>query len=312
MRHLMPPPARAEHPPMVFSHITSQIARTLALAPEQGLLDSLFGLVHPEFTEWSVNQGGDPRGVLRVALRPADHTRVRDALVHLPYPFARSLYLESANDIIEAYLGVALSAQGTTLRFWAAPLPSRCRAFVERALRAEPALAESTQLLAEQCGGVTACEGFGVEGQGERAARWTLYFPLPERSTAERLIEHIGCGASARRDFFFKALLGLDARRPRPFPMVWIGRSVGASCGWKLYYFARHDRHRLNDRVLLDLMDAGPAVRQTWQILGSYAQPARCRAGLIHIIGLTIPDSPRDAEPRLTVYFALDSAELVG
>lgn len=312
MQHLVPPPAGAEHPSLVFSRMTSQLARTFALAPEQGLLDSLFGLTQPEFTEWSVNQDGDPRGVLRVALRPAQHARVRDALMHLPYPFARSLYLENANDIIEAYLGVAHSAQGTTLRLWAAPLPSRCQAFVERALRAEPALAESVRWLAARCGGVAACEGFGVEGRGAQPSRWTIYFPVPERSTAEHLLEYIGGGASACRDFFLKALLGIEARRARFFPKVWIGRSVGASCGWKLYYFARHDRHRLSDGVLLDLMDASPAVRQTWQMLGSYAQPAVRRAGLIHLVGLTIPDSPRDAEPRLTIYFALDRADLAG
>jgi len=290
---------------MNFSGITDEIVQALSLAPERGLLDTMFAAVRPEIAEWSVNEDGDTRGRLRVALRPSDPTRVRDALARLSHPFALALCDELAGGIREAFLGVALSASDNSLRFWAAPRPAQRQAFIDIATRAEPSLAEPARMLADRCGGMDAYQGLGVEGRGKRTSRWTLYFSIPERSTAERLLEHTGRASTRRRDFFIRTLLGIEARHPRPFPRVWIGRSMGLSSGWKFYYFARGDHSRLPDGVLLDLMDASPALRETWRILGSHARSSMRPDELIHIIGMTIPDGA--SEPRLTVYFALDS-----
>src|SRR5918912_4508416 len=123
---------------MNFPDITAQIVQALSFAPERGRIDSLFADMSPEVVEWSVNIDGDPRGRLRVAVWPTNVRHARDALIRLSHPFASSIYDEIEQGIHRAGVGVALSANDTTVRLWAAPRPSHHQALLEVALRAEP------------------------------------------------------------------------------------------------------------------------------------------------------------------------------
>lgn len=291
---------------MNFPGITDQIAQTLSLAPEQRLLDALFADTRPSFVEWSINDDGDPRGLLRVAVWPTDLLHVRQALVRFSYPLASSIYDKIAYCSRQVGLGVALSENDFTVRLWAAPSPPQRRSLIDVALHAEPRLTEPARMLTDLCGGMTAYEGLSVEVGRGQTSRWTLYYSIPDRAAAEYLIEQIACRASRRRDAFLKAFLGIESRNPGAFPRVLIGRSIGVSSGWKLYYFVRHDPHRLPDQIVFDLVDAGPALREVWQILWEHAPSHQRPAGLVHLVGLTVPDDTHD--PRTTIYFALDAS----
>lgn len=286
--------------------VTHRLAQVMGLggASWQAGVDALFAALEPEMTEWSLNAADDPRGELRVACWSRDAVRVRDAMVRVEQPFAQALCSAVAGASEYQGIGVAASQSLQTFRWWALSRRYGGENLARVASQAGAELAAELDVLARSVGGMSQVRAVSAEGLGEMSLRHTIYASLPRPEVAVRLLEHIGCPVTLRGNLFFKALLGLEPGRSRPWPVVWAGRSVGASSGWKFYYFARRDPYRVSDEAILDLVDAGSQLQAAWHVLSDAATPAERQRGLVQFVGLTMLDALPDAEPRWTVYMA--------
>jgi hypothetical protein len=142
-------------------------------------------------------------------------------------------------------------------------------------------------------GGPHTCTAVGIESGP--TPRRTLYALLASPSHALRVLEHAGITVSKEANLFWKGIVGLEPGG-RPWPKLWVGRSLGGDGGWKFYYFARGDEYRRTDEVLLDAIGAGPQLMKAWHTLR-----ADTASSVVQLIGLTCR---ADAPPSFTAYLA--------
>ena len=268
------------------------LAAAAGLPVDEAALEALYETA-PELTEWSINPAADRRGTLRVSV----WTRDRDAGATALDQLAPELCATRARLLGDDYegLGLALRGEGAaSARWWA--LATDGEQMAARARAAWPAHAGEIDRLLEAAGGPWTCVGAGLESNGEEAgARQTIYAELRSAPVAIRVLELAGVTVSRAANLFWKGILGLEPGG-RPWPKVWVGRSIGAAGGWKFYYFARGDELRRSDEVLLDAIGAGPELLMAWQILRSVGP-----GPWIQLIGLTIPEG---GSPSFTAYLA--------
>lgn len=272
--------------------------RTLALAAVAGVrvteaeLAPLFDL-DPELVEWSVNSGPDPRGTLRVSTWTSDPGKGARAFGRLA-PALRELRACLLGDDHEG-LGLALHADAPAhLRWWA--LGDDGAAMAARIRDAWPDQAHALTELLAAAGGPGTCAAVGIEAADGAVQRRTYYARLRDPASAIRVLEHARVTVSRATNLFWKGICGLEPGG-RIWPKVWAGRSLGASGGWKFYYFARGDDLRRTDEVLLDAIVASPDLLESWKVLRREA-PDR---PFVQLIGLTVPDG---GAPRFTAYLA--------
>jgi hypothetical protein len=270
--------------------LTLRIAAAAGVGLDAAQLAPLFEVV-PELTEWSINPGADRRGTLRVSVWTRDRPAGAAALAR----FAPELAATRAALIGDDYegLGLALRTDGretmTSPRWWA--LATDGERMAARARAAWPEHADEVDRLLAATGGPWTCVAAGVEG----AARRTIYAELRRPDAAIRVLELARVAVSRPTNLFWKGILGLEPGG-RPWPKVWVGRSIGAGGGWKFYYFARGDELRRSDEVLLDGIGAGPELAAAWRVLRSVGP-----GPWIQLIGLTISE---DGAPSFTAYLA--------
>jgi hypothetical protein len=241
-----------------------------------------------ELTEWSVNPGA-ARGTLRVSAWTMDRTLASTTLARLApdcVPLRDAL-------IADDYEGLGLAfrdGEPPSVRWWG--LAADGAALARRVEVAFPEHRdELARLLAATGGAHTAC-GLGLEAH----RRATLYAQLRTPAVAVAVLEHARVVASPPARWFFRELLGLGPEASRPWPKLWVGRSIGCTGGWKFYYFARGDELRRTDAELLDAIAAGPGLRAAWRLLRAHAD-----VPWIQLLGLTIID---EQPPSFTAYLA--------
>ncbi|HWU89242.1 MAG TPA: hypothetical protein VN253_18375, partial [Kofleriaceae bacterium] len=154
-----------------------------------------------------------------------------------------------------------------------------------------PQHAGELERLLAATGGPRTCAGAGIEG----AQRQTVYAEVRTPEAAVRVAELARVRVTRATNLFFKGILGLEPGG-RPWPKVWVGRSLGPGGGWKFYYFARGDELRRTDQVLLGAISAGPEQQEPWRLLRSIAP-----GPWIQLVGLTVPE---DGPPSFTAYLA--------
>ena len=260
-------------------------------------IDRIFAL-DPVLTEWSYNDRDDPRGAFRFGSWVTRHDGVPAVLAALGQARCAALRAELPLDDMEG-LGLAYRpGLAPTFRWWLLA-PSDGSALAQAVSRANPDRAGELARLAACTGGPQRCTAVGLELLADQLVRHTTYFAVYSPQAAIAVLELIGCPPSAGANRFLKGLCGLDPRRPRTWPKVWVGRSAGGEAGWKLYYFARGDYERPSDPVLLDLIDAPPLVAEGCRTV---ARAAGIR-DVIQLLGLTFRDGALDT-PRWTTYLA--------
>jgi hypothetical protein len=267
--------------------LTLRLAAAAGVAVDEARLAPLFDLA-PDLTEWSINPAADRRGTLRVSTWTRDRAAGAAQLARLA-PELAAVRARLVGDDHEG-LGLALRAGGPpSARWWA--LATDGEAMAARAGAAWPEHAGELDRLLAAAGGPWTCVGAGVEGE----RRQTIYAELRRPDAALRVLELARVEVSRAANLFWKGLLGLEPGG-RPWPKVWVGRSLGDGGGWKFYYFARGDELRRTDRVLLAAIAAGPELEAAWQLLRSVAP-----GPWVQLVGLTIPDG---GEPSFTAYLA--------
>jgi len=260
-------------------------------------IDRIFEL-DPVLTEWSYNDRDDPRGAFRFGSWVTRHDAVAPVLAALGQDRCAALRAGLPLDDMEG-LGLAFRpGRVPTFRWWLLA-PSDGSALAHAIGRMHPEQADETALLAACAGGLKRCTAIGLELEAGQLVRSTTYFAVYNPAAAIAVLELIGCPPSANANRFFKGLCGLDPRRPRSWPKVWVGRSRGGEAGWKMYYFARGDHERSSDRVLLDLIDAPPLVAEAC----STVERAAGARDVVQLLGLTFRDGAL-ATPRWTTYLA--------
>lgn len=275
---------------------TTLVASALGIPAPRDRLQALFDTVPPALVEWSVNALDDPRAGLRVTSFSEDRAAVRAALSHFEAGPCLSVQLQLPDEGMEG-VGLALSANAPPRVRWYrfAPVADGAR-LADAAALALPELLAAREQLHAACGSANLCTCLGMEADDAGAMRSTLYFHVTGARVAIALLEQIGVLPTLEANLFFKGLLGLDPARRRPWPKVWVGRSVGAAGGWKFYYFARGELDRPSDEVLLDAVAAGPPVRAAFRALSPERGPR------VQLLGITFPDD--GSNPRWTVYLA--------
>ena len=296
--------------------LTEQLAAAARVQVTEGELDALFSFT-PELTEWSMNAAADRRGALRVSAWTKDRSAVRGVVEW----FAPGFGAMRDGLVGEDFEGVGLAMRGdgrSSFRWWA--LADEGAALAERARRAWPEQKEMIDSLLAATGGPATCAAVGVElptryargehrdigarsERGERGAgeigaageRRTLYAELRTPERALRVLELARIVVSQPANLFWKGIVGLEAGG-RPWPRVWVGRSVGPGGGWKFYYFARGDELRRTDEVLLDAVSASAELREVWTRLR-----ATTHKPCVQLIGLTFRS---DSSPSFTTYLS--------
>lgn len=266
---------------------------TLGLAAAAGVtvdaaqIAPLFDLA-PELTEWSINPASDRRGTLRISTWTRDRAAASAALDRIA-PELRAVRERLLGDDYEG-LGLALRTEGApSARWWALTADGERQA--ARVRDAWPVHAAEVDRLLAATGGPHTCAGAGIEGE----QRQTVYAELRTPEAALRVLTLAEVRVSRATNLFFKGILGLEPGG-RPWPKVWVGRSLGPGGGWKFYYFARGDELRRTDEVLLDAISAGPAQLAPWRLLRSVT------AGpWVQLVGLTVPEA---GAPSFTAYLA--------
>jgi hypothetical protein len=271
--------------------LTSLLAAAAHVQASPDELDAVFA-VRPALTEWSLNPAADRRGALRVSL----WTKDRPAAVGVVERFAPALLPIRDALVGEELEGVGLALRGagpSSFRWWT--FADDGAALAARARRAWPADVATTDAVLGAAGGAHTCAAVGVEvtATGERH---TIYAELRTPASAIQVLELAAVPVSQPANLFWKGIVGLEPGG-RPWPRVWVGRSVGPAGGWKFYYFARGDELRRTDEVLLDAVSAGPDTREVWAHLrGAVGGPC------VQFVGITFPDD-RGA-PSFTTYLA--------
>jgi hypothetical protein len=267
--------------------LTQRLAAASGVAASAAQLAPLFDLA-PDLTEWSINPASDRRGTLRVSVWTRDRGAGAAALERL----APELCATRARLIGDDYEGLGLAlrtGEPATVRWWA--LATDGARMAARARAAWPEHAGEIDHLLAATGGPRTCAGAGVED----ARRKTIYAELRRPEAALRVLELAQVRVSRAANLFWKGLLGLEPGG-RPWPKVWVGRSIGDGGGWKFYYFARGDELRRTDEVLLAAIAAGPELEASWRLLGAVTP-----GPWVQLIGLTIPEG---GEPSFTAYLA--------
>jgi hypothetical protein len=293
--------------PSFSAETTSKLASSLGIPADTRLLDSLDAALEPSLVEWSVNDPRDGRGHLRLTLWTDQEASARRGVALLPAD-CRELdaRLPRAG---ETGAGLAYSASGATVRFYRLCPVGSGEPLLAAAIAAVPELAPDGERLAAICGAWNAA-AIGTESTFERRIRSTLYLRVPHADALGRAIAIAGFEDEAR----LARLQGVLTAGGRAWPKVWIGRSVGAGGGWKIYYFARRDLDRPTDEALLEVAEASPAVWAAHRALvdtpvDPRSIPKKKRpvlAGVVQLLGLTRGDGPENAAapPRWTIYLA--------
>jgi hypothetical protein len=179
-----------------------------------------------------------------------------------------------------------------SVRWWS--LTYEGELMVEHARAQWPEHAAEIDALFAATGGPWTCTAVGIEASGGHA-RQTVYARLDDPALAVRVLELAKVPVTLATNLFFKGICGLEPGG-RPWPRVWVARSFGSDPGWKFYYFARGDELRRSDRVLLEAIEAGPALHAAYELVrGDAAGP------VVRFIGLTIRGTTR---PSFTAYLA--------
>ena len=277
--------------------LTGELA-TIAGAPAPPQATALLDALEPALTEWSLNDEGDPRGALRFGSWTGDHACAEQVLRAHGQERACELRARLPLDDMEG-LGLAWSAgRPATFRWWLLA-PSDGTALCDAVVNGCAELADATRALAAPCSAAR-CTAVGLELGLEDGAllRSTIYFAVYDPRTAIAVLERIGCPPSPPARAFFQGLCGLDPERRRPWPKVWVGRSVGVGGGWKVYYFARGDVPRPGDDALLALASAADVVRRA-----AACVRAAGAGSAVQLLGLTFLEGA--PEPTWTPYLAL-------
>jgi hypothetical protein len=268
--------------------LTLRLAAAAGVAVDAAQLAPLFDAA-PELTEWSINPASDRRGTLRVSV----WTRDRDAGAAALERIAPELRATREQLLGDDYEGIGLALRSPDARpsprWWA--LATDGERMAARARAAWPAHGGELDRLLAATGGPRTCAGAGVEGGDRR----TIYAELRSPAAALRVLELARVTVSRAANLFWKGILGLEPCG-RPWPKVWVGRSIGVAGGWKFYYFARGDELRRTDEVLLEAIAAGPELLASWRLLASVTP-----GPWIQLIGLTIPEG---GSPAFTAYLA--------
>jgi hypothetical protein len=274
---------------MTDRELTVRLATVTGVDP--GDLDPLFTLPS-KLTEWSVNAGDDPRGALRVSVWTDDRDAA-GAVVDQVAPAIRADRDRLIGGELEG-LGLAFHRGAPpTFRWW--ELADDGDALAARVTGCWPEHADAAGALFDLGGGPYTCAAVGVEVAGTRR-RATVYAEVRSAAACLRILEHARVPVTRATNLLFKGILGI-APGGRSWPKVWVGRSVGDAGGWKFYYFARGDEARRTDPVLLDAIDAGPALLESWRILGEVYPGPR-----VQLLGLTLRDD--GSAPSWTAYLA--------
>jgi hypothetical protein len=288
--------------------LTEELAVAARVQVTRAELDALFSFT-PASTEWSMNAAADRRGALRTSL----WTKDRGAAAAIVERFA-PWFGEAREALVgQDFEGVGLALRRdarSSFRWWA--LADEGAVLAERARGVWPEQAEMIDALLAATGGPQTCAAVGVEiaahgtqgigddvrAGGERGAggeRRTFYAELRTPESALRVLELARIVVSQPANLFWKGMLGLEPGG-RPWPRVWVGRSVGPGGGWKFYYFARGDELRRTDEVLLDAVSASEELRAVWTRLR-----ATTHKPCVQLIGLT---SVTGSSPSFTTYFS--------
>lgn len=271
--------------------LTSRLVEAAHVQASPEELDALFA-VNPVMTEWSQNPADDQRGELRVSAWTRDRVAAaavvdRFAPAHLT---ARAALL---GDELEG-VGLALRGHGpSSFRWWT--FADDGALLAARARRTWPDDAAMMDAVLGAAGGPHTCAAVGVE-LTTTGHRRTLYAELRTPASAIRMLELAAVPVSQPANLFWKGIVGLEPGG-RPWPRVWVGRSVGPAGGWKFYYFARGDELRRTDEVLLDAVSAGPRAREVWLALQEVVN-----GPCVQFVGLTFPDDC--VAPSFTTYLA--------
>ena len=270
--------------------ITRELAAAIGVPDTIDALAPLIELA-PELVEWSINGDADPRGTLRISAWTKDRTRAAAAMAKLA-PDHVSVRERLLGDDFEG-IGLALREHApASVRWWA--LTDDGVAMAERAHESWPEHAAEIDTLLAAAGGPHACTAVGIETSPAHQRR-TVYVRLADPTIAVRVLELAGVVVTRATNLFWKGICGLEPGG-REWPKVWAGRSFGSDSGWKFYYFARGDELRRTDEVLLEAVQAGPAVRRGWACVRA-ATGGPC----VQLLGLTIRP---DVAPAFTAYLA--------
>jgi hypothetical protein len=290
--------------------LTEELAVAARVQVTRAELDALFSFA-PELTEWSMNAAADRRGALRTSL----WTKDRGAVAAVVERFAPRFGVVREALVSQDFEGVGLALRRdgrSSFRWWA--LAEEGAVLAERARRAWPEQVEMIDALLAASGGPQTCAAVGVELAARRIGgdiaaadergisddiadgeRRTFYAELRTPESALRVLELARIGVSQPANLFWKGMLGLE-RGGRPWPRVWVGRSVGPGGGWKFYYVARGDALRRTDEVLLDAVSASEELRAVWTRLH-----ASTRKPCVQLIGLTFSTA---STPSFTTYLS--------
>lgn len=267
-------------------------ALTRALAAELGVDAgeqlAVLAALPSELTEWSINSEAS-RGTLRVSVWSKDRHAIADALARCAPGCLAERAAIAADD--HEGLGLAMRAgEPPSVRWWG--LTRDGGALAARVGAAWPQHRDELERLVGVLGGASPLCGVGLEAN----RRATLYAELRTPAAAIAVLEEARVLASGPARWFFRALLGLGDEAARPWPKVWVGRSVGIGGGWKFYYFARGDELRRTDDELLAAIAADAALCAAHARLRAYRTTP-----WIQLIGLTVVD---ERPPSFTVYLA--------
>jgi hypothetical protein len=283
--------------------VSDDLAVTHALAGLTGVpfppeLDRALVDLSPSLVEWSINAGDQRRGVLRLSAWTDDPRRAADILARLQQPAA-----ERWHDAVPHEGPVGLGWQlapgaPPRLRWWQLAPSGDGRALLQAALGHAPELRRAGEGLATVTGTPSRCAAIGIEVHEGRTERATLYFELLSAPVAVDLLGRIRVPATAASRTFFRTLCGLEAGSGRPWPKVWVARSVGRAAGWKFYVFLRGDPDRAGDRTVLEQLEASELGAD----LIEQARELTAAQNVIQLVGLTLFDEDQGMSPAWTLY----------
>ena len=290
-----------------LSDLATDLGRVLDIEVPGDLITEVDDIMQPVLTEWSINGDASVRGRLRYGSWTNDPTACERALDHLGAGGIQAMRSAICGRGSEA-IGFGLAPRTKQrLRWWRLVEGEEGRAMAEDVVAYEPLLDSDYELMARATGHPDWCSAVGCASIDGQVSRTTLYFELPTPESVVPILEHIGCPPSLRANQFFRGLLGLDKGRRRPWPKVWVGRSVGAGGGWKFYYFARKEPTRVSDELLIRL--SGETNRTPYNCYRRVACGDDTRTPVIQIVGLSILDGRVAQAPHWTLYLADDEVK---